>query len=178
VRQSSAREEREQRWTKEDREQRGQNAEGKREEHQDRHPTRARFGTSAVARAESVSLGDEKIGERRAEARGRLDERRNPRLGGSSRSERDECFAPASSERQIGKQPTSFGQPRYARRAGHKRTECELKREPRVETDDDRIEQGREIRLGCRYAKDLNQPQRSGDFKRGCERDEPAPSFE
>ena len=104
--------EREQRWAEEHQEQRRQDAEGEREEHEDREATRARLRAVTFGRADRVGLEHEKPRERRAEPHRRDDERRDAGFVRPAR-ERRERIAQRPAEREVREESTRI---RVARR--------------------------------------------------------------
>lgn len=105
-----------------------------------------RFCPSTIARPKGIGLRHEKVRERRAESRRGAHERGNASLSWSDASECGERFARAAPQREIREQPTSLRRPRDHRRASHESGESQLEREAGLQTNDHRIDEGREIR--------------------------------
>jgi hypothetical protein len=69
-------------------------------------------------------------------------------------------------EREVREQRSRVGQPTEARCAFDERGERALEGDPRLETHDDSVEEGREIRRRRRRADDAPEPERADDLER------------
>src|SRR2546428_13634901 len=96
-------EEREKRWPEEHDEQRRQDAEAQREQHDHRQPPGARLGVVTLRLADRVGLQHQETRERRAEAHGCPDERRDARFIGPYR-ERSERIGERHAKREVREQ--------------------------------------------------------------------------